>query len=85
MVSSVEFIIQSLELATNEGSEHLSVGAGGRGGVLLIPVDTDIPVAIHPTNATPLMQLKIAPYRKFKLNCTIQTEKVFYFLNQLPD
>lgn len=61
MVSNVEFIIQSLALATKEGSKHLSVGAGGRGGVLLIPVDTDIPVAIHPTIATPLMQLKIAP------------------------
>ena len=58
---SIDVDIQSLEL-TPFCRKHISVGAGGRGGVLLIPLDTVIPVAIHPTIAIPLIQLKMAPY-----------------------
>lgn len=54
-------VIQSLELTTDDW-KHMSVGAGVRGGVLLIPLDTVIPAAIHPTIAIPLIQLKMAPW-----------------------
>lgn len=56
-------VIQSLEFIM-EDWKHMSVGAGGRGGVLLIPLDTDIPVAIHPTIATPLTTLIMAPLKR---------------------
>lgn len=54
-------VIQSLEFIT-EDWKHMSVGAGGRGGVFLIPLDTVIPAAIQPTIAIPLTQLKMAPW-----------------------
>ena len=58
---SIDVDIQSLELMPF-CIKHLSVGAGGSGGVLLIPLETVIPVAIQPTIAIPLIQLKMAPY-----------------------
>lgn len=36
---------------TRKDWKHMSVGTLGRGGVFLIPLDTDIPVAIHSTFA----------------------------------
>lgn len=63
LAENMEVVIHSLELTT-EDWKHMSVGAGGRGGVLLTPLDTDIPVAIHPTIATPLTTLKMAPLNR---------------------
>lgn len=70
-------VIQSLKLTT-EDWKHISVGAGGRGGVLLIPLDTVIPVAIQPTIAIPLIQLKMAPWISL-----IETTHIFISISTL--
>lgn len=61
LAENMEVVIHSLELTT-EDWKHMSVGAGGRGGVFFIPLDTVIPAAIQPTIAIPLTQLKMAPW-----------------------